>query len=62
MILIDLSRDIEHKMAVLPNHPQVIVTAEIDQDHYGPSLLRLSGINRGTLDGGRGPVSPSRGR
>jgi kynurenine formamidase len=26
MILIDLSRDIEHKMAVLPNHPQVIVT------------------------------------
>ena len=25
MILIDLSRDIEHKMAVLPNHPQVIV-------------------------------------
>src|SRR3954454_18374894 len=27
MILIDLSRDIEHKMAVLPNHPQVITTA-----------------------------------
>src|SRR5262245_27753357 len=27
MILIDLSRDIEHKMAVLPNHPQVLVTA-----------------------------------
>src|SRR3954454_14102663 len=27
MILIDLSRDIEHKMAVLPNHPQVIMTA-----------------------------------
>jgi len=27
MILIDLSRDIEHKMAVLPNHPQVIVSA-----------------------------------
>src|SRR5262245_10669652 len=26
MILIDLSRDIEHKMAVLPNHPQVIIT------------------------------------
>ena len=26
MILIDLSRDIEHKMAVLPNHPQVIVS------------------------------------
>jgi kynurenine formamidase len=26
MILIDLSRDIEHKMQVLPNHPQVIVT------------------------------------
>lgn len=26
MILIDLSRDIEHKMAVLPNHPQVVVT------------------------------------
>ena len=25
-ILIDLSRDIEHKMAVLPNHPQVIVS------------------------------------
>ncbi len=25
MILIDLSRDIEHKMAVLPNHPQVVV-------------------------------------
>ena len=27
MILIDLSRDIEHKMQVLPNHPQVIMTA-----------------------------------
>ena len=27
MILIDLCRDIEHKMAVLPNHPQVIVTS-----------------------------------
>jgi kynurenine formamidase len=27
MILIDLSRDIEHKMAVLPNHPQVVVTS-----------------------------------
>jgi kynurenine formamidase len=26
MILIDLSRDIEHKMQVLPNHPQVIIT------------------------------------
>ena len=26
MILIDLSRDIEHKMAVLPNHPQVVIT------------------------------------
>src|SRR5215470_11781882 len=26
MTLIDLSRDIEHKMAVLPNHPQVIIT------------------------------------
>ena len=27
MILIDLSRDIEHKMQVLPNHPQVIITS-----------------------------------
>ena len=27
MILIDLSRDIEHKMAVLPNHPPVVVTS-----------------------------------
>ena len=26
MILIDLSRDIEHKMQVLPNHPQVVTT------------------------------------
>ena len=26
MILIDLSRDIEHKMQVLPNHPQVVIT------------------------------------
>ena len=26
MILIDLPRDIEHKMQVLPNHPQVIIT------------------------------------
>ena len=25
MILIDLSREIEHKMQVLPNHPQVVV-------------------------------------
>src|SRR4051812_27468627 len=32
MILIDLSRDIEHKMAVLPNHPQVIVTAFATHD------------------------------
>ena len=27
MILIDLSRDIEHKMQLLQNHPQVVVTA-----------------------------------
>lgn len=26
MILIDLSSDIAHKMQVVPNHPQVIVT------------------------------------
>ena len=32
MILIDLSRDIEHKMQVLPNHPQVIVTTFATHD------------------------------
>ena len=26
MILIDLTRDIEHKMQVLPNHQQVVIT------------------------------------
>jgi kynurenine formamidase len=32
MILIDLSRDIEHKMQVLPNHPQVIITTFATHD------------------------------
>ena len=32
MILIDLSRDIEHKMQVLPNHPQVIITSFATHD------------------------------
>ena len=57
MILIDLSRDIEHKMAVLPNHPQVIVTpfATHDEvrvvDGYGFSsatMVLVMGDHAGT--------------
>ena len=51
MILIDLSRDIEHKMQVLPNHPQVIITSFATHDEVPRSALVVLTSDRGLAGG-----------